>query len=175
MSSFSQLCQLCDDAHPACFRCIDCGENMCEIVGKSHSRAKISRDHKVVPLTNDTPDISGEKSALDDEWLRLVKTVICPVHNDEFKYYDETCGQAICRDCYVLNHHGHKCTSITEASTDFRTRLDSKCQEVKSQIDSGKFAEKNILIMKDKVDKRYQEVAKERGDVFDKVSADDPP
>jgi hypothetical protein len=46
---------------------------------------------------------------------------------------------------------------------------------VKTQIESGKFAEKNILNMKDKVDKRYEEVAKELGDVFDKVNVDNLP
>jgi hypothetical protein len=140
---------------------------MCEVVGKSHTRAKATRDHKVVPLDNSKADIS--RSSFDAEWQVLVKKVICPVHKDEFKYFDESCGCVICRDCFALTHHGHKCLSMQEAANNCRGRLDGKCQEVKYQLESLKRTEKTISDTTGSLDTEYQNLRCEINSAFDKV------
>ncbi len=158
-------CQGCDENHPAVYRCLDCEDNFCETVAKSHLKLKGTRDHKLVPLA----ESSVKLPHVDEEWQSLVKKVICPVHNDEFKYFDESCGCVICRDCFALTHHGHKCVSIKEAAIGCKGRLDGKCQEVKFQADLIKQGEKKALDTKAALDKEYEKIHGEIGDVFDKV------
>jgi len=47
--------------------------------------------------------------------LTEVASSICAEHDEAFRFYDEQCGQVICRDCVALNHNGHKCCSLVVA------------------------------------------------------------
>jgi tripartite motif-containing protein 56 len=158
-------CQLCDDEHVAVFYCVECGENMCELIANAHQKAKLSRNHKLISLSGKSS--SSEHNA---ELQALTKLVVCPDHKDDYKFYDEECKQVICRDCIALIHHGHRCISIKDAANNFRSSMESKCQEVKFQLDAVKQGEKKVTVVRSDLDKTYQKVHQEIGEAFDKVS-----
>ena len=50
------LCDTCgDERHPATSCCLECKENMCDVAAQFHTRYKLSRDHRVIPLQSLKP------------------------------------------------------------------------------------------------------------------------
>ena len=102
-------CEACDEKHPATFCCLDCKENFCKTAAQFHKRSKASRDHRVVSL---------EELKANPQLASV--PVFFPEHNDQFRFFDKDCGRVICRDCYALNHSGHKCVIVAEAASKYR-------------------------------------------------------
>ena len=94
-------CEACDEKHPATFCCLECKENFCKTAAQFHKRSKTSRDHRVVSL---------EELKANPQLASV--SVLCPEHNDQFRFFDKDCSRVICRDCYALNHSGHKCVTV---------------------------------------------------------------
>ena len=44
---------------------------------------------------------------------------ICQKHNDKFRFFDEKCGHAVCRECVALEHFGHLCLPLAEATSEY--------------------------------------------------------
>lgn len=65
------------------------------------------QNHRVVTLAE----------AEGSQHLKYASSVICPDHKEPFRFFDEQCGELVCRDCMLLTHIGHKCSSMTEAAT----------------------------------------------------------
>jgi len=107
------LCSACESQHAATFLCVDCKENFCQEAATWHTRMKLLAKHRVVSL---------EELKAHPELLRgAASSSICAEHDETFRFYDEQCGQVICRDCVALNHNGHKCCSLVVAA--------AKCRE----------------------------------------------
>ena len=129
------LCDTCsDEGHPATSCCLECKENMCELVAQFHTRQKISRDHRVVSITE--LKASPRLNAI---------SVFCPEHNELFRYFDKDCGQVICRDCQALEHNGHKCCSLAEASAQSRQDLEALTSKAKATAVQLKEAEERVM------------------------------
>ena len=94
----SHDCEACGEKHPANFCCLDCKENMCKTAAQFHTRNKASRDHQVVSLEE-----------LEAKPQLASVSLICQKHNDKFRFFDEKCGHAVCRECVALEHFGHLC------------------------------------------------------------------
>ena len=136
----SQECEACDEQHPATFCCLDCKENMCKTAAQIHKRSKLSRDHRVVTF----------KELKANPQLASV-SVLCPEHNDQFRFFDENCGHVICRDCYALNHNGHKCVLVAEAASKYRQEMEAlvtkaSCQVEKINAAKGQVMEKIVVM-----------------------------
>ena len=127
-------CEACDEKHPATFICLDCKENMCKTAAQFHKRSKASRDHRVVSLEelNANPQLASV-------------SVLCPEHNDQFRFFDNNCGRVICRDCYALNHSGHKCVAVAEAASKYRKEMEALVTEASSQVEKIKAAESQVM------------------------------
>ena len=139
-------CEACDEKHPAMFFCLDCKENMCKAAAQIHKRSKLSRDHRVVTF--------NELKA--NPQLASV-SVLCPEHNDRFRFFDEKCGHVICRDCYALNHNGHKCVTLAEAASKYR-------QEMEALVIKGSCQVEKIKAAKDQVKKEFDFIEKACGE-----------
>jgi len=100
----------CESQHAATYLCVDCKENFCQEAATWHTRMKLIAKHRMVSL---------EELKAHPELLRGAASSICA--DEAFRFYDEQCGQVICRDCVALNHNGHKCCSVAVAA--------AKCRE----------------------------------------------
>ena len=49
----------------------------------------------------------------------LLNPDICQKHNDKFRFFDEKCGHAVCRECVALEHFGHLCLPLAEAASEY--------------------------------------------------------
>ena len=127
-------CEACDEKHPATFCCLDCKENFCKTAAQFHKRRKASRDHRVVSF--------GELKA--NPQLASV-SVFCLKHNDQFRFFDKDCGRVICRDCYALNHSGHKCVTVAEAASKYRQEMEALVTKASSRVEKIKAAEGQVM------------------------------
>ena len=127
-------CEACDEKHPATFCCLECKENFCKTAAQFHKRSKTSRDHRVVSLEelNANPQLASV-------------SVLCPEHNDQFRFFDQDCGRVICRDCYALNHSGHKCVAVAEAASKYRKEMEALVIKASSQVEKIKAAESQVM------------------------------
>ena len=129
-----QVCEPCGKKHPATFCCLDCKENMCDTAARIHKSSKLSRDHRVVTFKE-----------LKANPLLAFASVLCPEHNDQFRFFDEDCGFVICRDCHTLNNHnGHKCVSLAEAASKYRKEMEALVTKASSQAEKIKAAEAQV-------------------------------
>ena len=135
-------CEACDDKHSATFFCLDCKENICKTAAQFHKRSKTSRDHRVVSL--DELKANPQLASV---------SVLCPEHNDQFRFFDNDCGRVICRDCYALNHSGHKCVIVAEAASKYRQEMKVLATKASSQVEKIKAA-------KDQVEKEFNSIEK---------------
>ena len=126
--------EACDEKHSANFCCLDCKENMCKTAAQIHKRSKLSRDHHVVTF----------KELKANPQLASV-SVLCPEHNDQFRFYDQDCGRVICRDCYALNHSGHKCVALAEAASKYRQDMKGLVTKACGQVENIKVAEAQVM------------------------------
>ena len=126
--------EACDEKHSANFCCLDCKENMCKTAAQFHTRNKASREHRVVSL---------EELEANPQLASV--SVVCPEHNDQFRFFDQDCGRVICRDCYALNHSGHKCVVAAEAASKYRQDMEALVTKASSQVEKIKVAEAKVM------------------------------
>ena len=147
----SHECEACDEKHPANFCCLHCKENMCTIAAQFHTRNKASRDHRVV---------SHEELKANPQLPSV--SVLCPEHNDQFRYFDEKCDRVICRDCYAFNHSGHKCVEAAKAASKYRQEIKALVTKASSQLEKIQAAEGQVMrariSMKEACDKGRAEI-----------------
>ena len=107
---------------------------MCKTAAQFHKRSKASRDHRVVSLEelNENPQLASV-------------SVLCPEHNDQFRFFDQDCGRVICRDCYALNHSGHKCVAVADAASKYRKEMEALVTKASSQVEKIKAAESRVM------------------------------
>ena len=130
----SHECEACDEKHPANFCCLDCKENMCKTAAQFHKRSKTSRDHRVVSL---------EELKANSQLASV--SVLCPEHNDQFRFFDQDCGRVICRDCYALNHSGHKCVIVAEAASKYRQEMEALVTKANCQAEKINAAKDQVV------------------------------
>lgn len=99
-------CSSCDSTNPATSRCVDCGEFLCENCYVVHKRIRQTKDHKILTISELLESKTGED---------LHRPAFCGIHRSEqLKYYCETCNQAVCRDCVLIEHRQHKYNYIKD-------------------------------------------------------------
>jgi hypothetical protein len=186
-------CQFCDENHIATFKCIDCnGILMCEFMSISHSKGKLTKSHRIEKLSqlltasstqnvakstdNGSPTKKDTVSTNPTTSLppESLATILCPQHNDVYRYHDHDCGIVICRDCYALLHNGHKCISIAEAAADFHSSLTTVCHDMKETTNALCTAETLVVEISDKLDARYSELNGQINKEFKEVLLDFP-
>lgn len=99
-------CSSCDAGYPATSRCVDCGEFLCERCYGVHKRIRQTKDHRILTISELLESNTGED---------LHRPAFCAIHRSEqLKYYCETCNEAVCRDCVLIEHRQHKYNYIKD-------------------------------------------------------------
>lgn len=114
-------CMVCADPHPAVSVCVDCGQSMCLLLDRVHTRQKTSSLHILVTLAewNKNPKMNFE----------------CVEHEQRFCYFDTQCSKLVCRDCLLFSHRGHACQAVPDAAEETKVKLraanDAQTDDVK--------------------------------------------
>ena len=133
-------CEVCDDKHPAIFWCFNCDEDMCKDAARFHTRSKASRDHQLISLESATA------------------TELCSKHSEPFRLFDKTCGHVVCRGCIKLDHQGHKCSSLAEAASKCRRKMQELATKVNTRSEVIKTAEARVKQANLDMKKAYEEL-----------------
>lgn len=100
-------CTNCDLNATAKSRCIDCGEFLCGDCYNVHKRIRQTKEHRILTIKELLSTTTGEV---------LHRLAYCSQHtNEQLKYFCDTCSEAVCRDCLIIDHRQHKYDYIEES------------------------------------------------------------
>ena len=145
-------CDECDN-DPVVSFCPDCNFFFCLACNDHHTRSKLYRGHAVVPLTE-------LKSNKDTPIQAKVKIPLCKEHDEQLKFYCETCDQLVCMYCIMRKHNGHHHDSVKKMATKHRNKLKKITDPVEGMIKDLSEAHDNIEKMMKKTKRRGEEVDK---------------
>ena len=146
-------CDECDEDDPVVAYCPECNMFFCQTCNESHKRSKRFRGHGIVPLT----ELRSNKSIPLEAKIKLP---LCKEHDEQLKYYCETCEQLICMYCTVKEHNGHDHDTVKKMATKHRNELKDVTAPVDKMIRDLSEAYDNIDKMKKKIRQRSDEVDK---------------
>ncbi|XP_013421546.1 tripartite motif-containing protein 2-like [Lingula anatina] len=109
-------------------KCLNCSEYLCGPCAKSHIRFKMLINHKVYTFEQ-------LRSGEHHQEVQEFQCVFCPEHKEEpIRYFCLKCQIPICRDCKVLTHDEHKCTSLDTAIETVKPKLASMLEKLDDKI-----------------------------------------
>ena len=146
-------CDECDEDEPVVAYCPECNMFFCQICNESHKRSKRFRGHGIVPLT----ELRSNKSIPLEA---KTKIPLCKEHDEQLKYYCETCEQLICMYCTVKEHNGHNHDTVKKMATKHCNELKDVTAPVDEMIRDLSEAHDNIDKMKKKIRRQGDEVDK---------------
>ncbi|XP_065907091.1 tripartite motif-containing protein 2-like [Dysidea avara] len=146
----------CDDcdADPVVSFCPECNIFLCNACHDHHKRKKKYGDHGVVPLT----ELRSNKdtSAIQTK----VKIPMCKPHDEQLKFYCETCDKLVCMYCTTTEHNGHNHDTTKHIASKYRTQLQNIITPVEGMIQDLSNAHENIDNMMKEIRKQGDEVYK---------------
>ena len=146
-------CDECNGDDSVVSFCPDCNLFLCHSCNDHHKRSKFFRGHAVVPLTE-------LKSNKDASIQAKLKIPLCKEHDEQLKYYCETCDELVCMYCTVKKHNGHHHDSVKQMATKHRNQLKKITDPVEGMIKNLSEAHDNIEKMMKKTRSRGEEVDK---------------
>ncbi|XP_072018596.1 uncharacterized protein [Amphiura filiformis] len=117
-------------------RCVACDDFMCERCLESHNSIRALKQHLVITITEFRLGKVPQRNA-------SLHPDFCPKHKSEtLRFYCETCGVAICRDCIVVEHPRpeHRHVDIEEAirlQNNEIQMLTTQCVQLEENIESN--------------------------------------
>ncbi|XP_072041319.1 E3 ubiquitin-protein ligase TRIM71-like [Amphiura filiformis] len=142
--------------------CMDCKEFFCQTCNATHNALKTHKDHQVVSIE----DVRSGKVMLP---VTASEDQKCKDHDGETKkFYCETCGKLVCRDCIMLGHCQHQVISLEEASEkqvaklkDLSKGSEDLRKECKVAIKKTEDVEKSLAAASKEVKKNLERVRNE--------------
>ena len=123
-------------------RCLECGDNFCDMCARTHKLHKSSKTHSIMKIGSET----------EEDIRKMQTTRNCAVHNQQpLSFYCADCTKVICVSCFVENHASHKCRDVTSVEKEFRQTIEINASTILN------FA-KEILSKESKAEQRTTEV-----------------
>ena len=155
-------CDECDEDEPVVAYCPECNSFLCQFCYETHKRNKRFRGHGIVPLT----ELRSSKSIPLEAKIQVP---LCKEHDEQLKYYCETCEQLVCMYCTVKEHNGHNHDTVKKMATKHRNELKNVTAPVDKIIRDLSEAHDNIDKMKKKIRQQGDEVDKKMDQYYDKL------
>ena len=155
-------CDECDEDDPVVSFCPECNSFLCLACNDHHKRNRRYRGHGIVPLN----ELKSNKGA---PIQAKVKIPLCKEHDEQLKYYCETCEQLVCMYCTVKKHNGHHHDSVKQMATKHRNELKKITDPVEGMIKNLSEARDKIEKMKKKTRRRGEEVDKKIDRYYDEL------
>ena len=155
-------CDDCDEDEPVVAYCPECNSFLCQFCYETHKRNKRFRGHGIVPLT----ELRSSKSIPLEAKM---KAPLCKEHDEQLKYYCETCEQLVCMYCTVKEHNGHNHDTVRKMATKHRNELKEVTAPVDEMIRDLSEAHDSIDKMKKKIRQQGDEVDKKIDQHYDEL------
>jgi len=155
-------CDVCDEDDLVVAFCIDCSLFQCQFCHEAHKRDKRSRGHDMIPLA----DLKVTKNL---QLQTKVNIPLCKDHDEQLKYYCETCEELVCMFCTVKGHSGHSHDTVKKIAETHRIRLSEITAPVEDMIRGLSEAHDNIDTMKNELKKQGSEVNETIDQYYDKL------
>ena len=157
----------------ACDRCMDSSENkaavfcgqcckfLCSKCKEDHLGHREKYKHKLISLGSKQEDFTSLFDSIPH------KATNCEIHNDEvLKFFCETCNKLVCRDCLILQHHGHKYDRVEQLAEKGKKKLkylvseaEAASDKLQSSISKANEMTKQIARKKETVDELIHSVS----------------
>ena len=157
-------CDECDEDEPVVAYCPECNSFLCQFCYENHKRNKRFHDHGIV-LDLLTELRSSKSIPLEAK----IQVPLCKEHDEQLKYYCETCEQLVCMYCTVKEHNGHNHDTVKKMATKHRNELKNVTAPVDGMIRDLSEAHDNIDKMKKKIRQQGDEVDKKIDQYYDKL------
>ncbi|CAH1243701.1 TRIM56 [Branchiostoma lanceolatum] len=153
--SSNAVCGLCESGGEAKSYCVECAELLCDGCIGLHQRIKALKGHQLISI-EEVRSGTGLKAAKP-------RTQPCRLHEDEsLKFYCETCGEAVCRDCIMVEHKDHSYTHLAKASAGIKQELAAALEDAHERMAELKDKQQQLLskksLLKDTVAKVQDEI-----------------
>ena len=155
-------CEECDEDEPVVAYCPECNSFLCQFCYENHKRNKRFRGHGIVPLT----ELRSNKSIPLEAKIQVP---LCKEHDEQLKYYCETCEQLVCMYCTVKEHNGHNHDTVKKMATKHRNELKEVTAPVDEMIENLSEAHDNIDKMKKKIRRQGGKVDKKIDQYYDEL------
>ena len=120
-------CQKEDETAHVEKRCKDCRQFLCAPCADFHQRSVDTKDH--VLLSKD--ELKGNQPAENASQIKCIR------HNEVCnKYYCDTCQEAICLSCTILEHKQHKFVSVEESVSEAKEEVQNLVEDVKTKMET---------------------------------------
>ena len=150
-------CDECDEDEPVVAYCPECNSFLCQFCYESHKRSKRFRSHKLILLNKEVAQLGTWNNAK------------CKDHDEQLKYYCETCEQLVCMYCTVKEHNGHNHDTVKKMATKHRNELKEVTAPVDEMIRDLSEAHDNIDKMRKKIRQQGDEVDKKIDQHYDEL------
>lgn len=151
-------CQACENektADLATSRCVDCKKDLCTSCVAEHKRAHSTLDHRIIATIED--EGQQESQELDRYSLSF-----CKYHTrNVIKYFCNTCDEAICRVCTILEHREHQYVYPKEALPARRGAIAEQLEQAKIRIPELKKTLSGVQEMSKRLTECREAIAKE--------------
>ncbi|XP_065908118.1 tripartite motif-containing protein 2-like [Dysidea avara] len=153
-------CDSCDENDPVVSFCPECNSFLCSLCNDFHKRNKQLRNHDVVPLT----ELRSNKDTLVQ-----AKPIVplCKYHDEQLKYYCETCDELVCVYCTVKKHNGHNHDTTKNMASKHRSQLKEVTTPIEKMLQDLYDVQDNIGKMMKKIRKEGDEVNKQVDQHYD--------
>ena len=156
-------CDECDEDEPVVVYCPECNMFYCQACNEPHKRSKRFRGHGIVPLA----ELRSSKGIPLEP--KTLKVPLCKEHDEQLKYFCETCEQLVCMYCTVKEHNGHNHDTVKKMATKHRNELKEVTAPVDEMIRDLSEAHDNIDKMGKKIRRQGDEVDKKIDQHYDEL------
>lgn len=116
-------CDVCPQQHPATQMCLDCNKHLCQQASEWHSRFQPHLQHRVCSIEEFKAN------------PYLAQNVRMCEHGEPYRFYDERCGIPVCRDCLVLDHMSHECSTLANAASKYCQTITTDLTNVQNKLE----------------------------------------
>ena len=120
-------CEQCQDNESSSSRCVECDVMLCGSCIAEHKRTRTTMEHRIVGIDEEE---SGNSQSLDNYTLAF-----CKYHTKNvIKYFCNTCDEAVCRVCTILEHREHQFVYPKEAIPQQKPIIEKLLDETKKHV-----------------------------------------
>ena len=160
-----RMCSSCDEGSTASSRCQDCNEYLCDHCVSAHQRVRLTKDHFIVRLAIQAPASASAKALPSPTPIQPVSDrppSFCELHEKEvLRLYCDTCTQAICRECTMVEHVGHSFIYLQDAVENAKTVTLKLLADARAGMKAMEESLQMTQTMAERVEARAQAVATE--------------
>ena len=153
-------CDQCVRGAPVEVFCVDCTLFMCGHCREHHRYDKQYHNHHTIPLSDVSSDIILQPKGV---------TTLCPEHDNELKYYCDTCKELVCLYCTTKKHNTHEHETVKNVIGKHRKNLDDVIAPIIKIIDGLSQAHQQVDTMIQNIDMQYEKASKEIEQCYEKL------